>query len=55
MAVGKAVESVQANMMIKKVLPYIDGRGGGNQHFAQGGGNKGEDVESLFELVKELL
>ncbi|MEC2072792.1 alanyl-tRNA editing protein [Alkalihalophilus marmarensis] len=55
MAVGDAVESVQANMMMKKVMPYIDGRGGGNQHFAQGGGNKGADVESLFELVKELL
>ncbi|WEG15355.1 DHHA1 domain-containing protein [Alkalihalophilus pseudofirmus] len=54
MAVGKAVNSVQANMMMKKVLPYIDGRGGGNQHFAQGGGNKGADVESLFELVREL-
>ncbi|MDV2885020.1 DHHA1 domain-containing protein [Alkalihalophilus pseudofirmus] len=55
MAVGKAVESVQANMIMKKLLPSINGRGGGNQHFAQGGGDSGADVESLFELVKELL
>ena len=37
------------NQLVKGVLPLINGKGGGNDTFAQGGGEKTISVERLMQ------
>jgi alanyl-tRNA synthetase len=41
--------------IIQSILPAINGRGGGNKHFAQGGGEAEMSGERLLELMMENL
>lgn len=53
-AKGEAV-SENMNDLVKKILPLIDGKGGGNASIAQGGGERNMSPEDLMEsLVTEL-
>ncbi|KKI94021.1 alanyl-tRNA synthetase [Bacillus sp. SA1-12] len=48
-------QALNMNQLVKKVLPLINGKGGGNESFAQGGGEKivtGEHL--LMELERQL-
>ncbi|WP_100372872.1 alanyl-tRNA editing protein [Bacillus sp. FJAT-45037] len=54
-ACGALVEAFSANSLLKELLSEIDGRGGGNNRLAQGGGNKEVSVEILVEKLKDLL
>jgi alanyl-tRNA synthetase len=38
----------QADKILKKILPQIQGRGGGKPHLAQGGGAGSADLKPLF-------
>jgi alanyl-tRNA synthetase len=46
-----------ANKIIAKLLPYIDGKGGGKPNLAQGGGTKVSKIDKLhkvgFDILKE--
>ncbi len=46
---------VHAGKLLKEILTACGGKGGGKPHLAQGGGCKKEDVERLFNLLKEKL
>lgn len=41
-------KSLNANVIISKLLHYIDGKGGGKPNFAQGGGKKVEGLAALL-------
>ncbi|GGA81403.1 alanyl-tRNA editing protein [Ornithinibacillus halotolerans] len=42
---------INMNQLIKIVLPKINGKGGGNENIAQGGGEKTQSKEELFDLI----
>ncbi|MGM7719986.1 alanyl-tRNA editing protein [Metabacillus sp. Hm71] len=44
-------QALNMNQLVKKVLPMINGKGGGNESFAQGGGDK---IVTGEHLLKEL-
>ncbi|WP_368504309.1 DHHA1 domain-containing protein [Alkalihalophilus sp. As8PL] len=52
-ACSQDLENMNANDLMKELLVEVDGRGGGNQMLAQGGGRKNVDVEYLVERVKK--
>ncbi|MDV2683670.1 DHHA1 domain-containing protein [Alkalihalophilus lindianensis] len=52
LACGQELEDMNASVLLKELLTEIDGRGGGNQTLAQGGGKKNGSVEYLVERIK---
>ncbi|MCT2536947.1 DHHA1 domain-containing protein [Aquibacillus koreensis] len=50
---GRSTEpTANMNLLIKEVLPKINGRGGGKNSFAQGGGEK---ITSAEEVMQDLI
>ncbi|MBP3952252.1 alanyl-tRNA editing protein [Bacillus suaedae] len=43
------------NQLVKAILPLINGKGGGNAMFAQGGGDKTMSAEQLAEAILHLI
>ncbi|HNI97894.1 MAG TPA: alanine--tRNA ligase, partial [Leptospiraceae bacterium] len=56
MAGRKAVENkIQCNDLLKKILPLLDGRGGGKPDLAQGSVKSLENLNKAVEVLKEAL
>lgn len=54
-AVGQElVKSYNANELLKKLAPVIDGKGGGKPDFAQAGGTKPAGLPDVMKLAEEL-
>ena len=47
-------ESLDLRPVFQKVLPLIDGRGGGSASFVQGGGTNSAGVAGALDQAKEL-
>lgn len=47
--------NLNMNQLVKQVLPIINGKGGGNEAFAQGGGNRTLSGEELMAELSKLL
>ncbi len=54
LARGNAV-TINMNDVLKKILSPINGKGGGSNQMAQGGGQKTIDVESYLNMIDEVL
>ncbi|MDA3863655.1 MAG: alanine--tRNA ligase [Deltaproteobacteria bacterium] len=52
---SKSLKAFHAGRFLIKVAPIIDGRGGGRDNFAQGGGKNIARVEELIHKSRELL
>lgn len=49
------VDKLDCNKILKDILPLCNGKGGGSKTFAQGGGEKIENLDIIIEKVKESL
>lgn len=47
--------NLDMNQLVKAILPLINGKGGGNTMFAQGGGDKTMSAEQLIEAILHLI
>ncbi|WP_138420365.1 alanyl-tRNA editing protein [Aquibacillus sediminis] len=47
--------TIDANVLLKNVLPLIEGKGGGTASFAQGGGNKKVSSEQMLQAFADHL
>jgi len=55
-AVGQAApKTYQANALVQKLAPLIDGKGGGKPDFAQAGGTKPAGLEGMLAEARKLL
>ena len=52
---NEAQKTLGANVLLKSLLPLIDGRGGGKPDFAQAGGTKSASIDALMSEAKALL
>lgn len=46
---------LNANHLLKELLPFIDGQGGGKAQFAQGGGKNPQGIKALFNALPVLI
>ena len=55
-AVDKSIcKALNANLILQKVLSYIDGKGGGQPHLALGGGSKTDTINKIFEEFDDVI
>lgn len=54
-AANPALSNVNMNAALKIALPYIDGKGGGNQQSAQGGGTKTDGIQQALTTARAFL
>jgi alanyl-tRNA synthetase len=51
----QAPKTYQANMLVQKLAPYIEGKGGGKPDFSQAGGTKAAGLETMLAEARKLL
>jgi len=51
----KLTSELNAGQALKELAAYIDGRGGGKPHLAQGGGANPDGIDAMFDQLGEVL
>ena len=51
----KAPKQADANLLIQKLAPFIEGRGGGKSDLAQAGGTKPSGVDQALKEAEQVL
>lgn len=55
MVAPNCLDRLNANHLLKELLPFIDGQGGGKAQFAQGGGKNPQGINALFNALADLV
>lgn len=55
MVTPNLLDRLSANHLLKELLPFIDGQGGGKSQFAQGGGKNPQGINDLFKALTDLV